>query len=61
MYYCEQQAIVQAHMDPESFEKMSAQDWSKIMSAKAKKERPVDISDWVLSQMAKKNYRKEGY
>lgn len=59
MFYCEQQAIIQAHMDPKSFKEMDAEEWSNVVSAKPKKDRPVDAAEYALSQLTKGKTRKE--
>lgn len=59
IYYSEQQAIVQMHISPQDFNSLSMEEWNNIMSAKAKKDRPVDMGDWIYQQMALGKTRKE--
>ncbi|CCI82323.1 hypothetical protein [Lactobacillus hominis] len=57
--YTEQQAIVEAHMDPSVIDKFDTDRWAEIMEARSRKDRPVDATAWALSQLAQGKTRKE--
>lgn len=48
-----------AHISPEDYENMDAEQWNRIMSARSRKDRPVDFATWALDQVAKGKNRKE--
>lgn len=59
MYYSEQQAMVNLHISPQDFNSLSMEEWNNVMNAKGKKDRPVDLGDFIYQQFAEGNTRKE--
>ena len=57
--YTEQDAIVNGHVSPNEIEAFDTDRWAQIMEAQSRKDRPVDASEWALSQLAQGKTRKE--
>lgn len=51
--YNEQQAIVYAHISPQDYENMDIEQWNRIMTARSRKDRPIDFADWAITQVTK--------
>ncbi len=57
--YTEQDAIVNGHVSPSEIEAFDTDRWAQIMEAQSRKDRPIDASEWALSQLAQGKTRKE--
>ncbi|PMB88777.1 hypothetical protein CK796_00100 [Lactobacillus gasseri] len=57
--YTEQDAIVNGHVSPSEIEAFDTDRWAQIMEAQSRKDRPVDASEYALSQLAQGKTRKE--
>lgn len=48
--YVVQQSVINAHMSPTEMDNMDVDRWNEIMGAKATKDRPVDMFDFIKNQ-----------